>query len=155
VSKLEAFIFVWLIGIPFCLPGLFNRLGVFKSWYLARIIPGFSAGRLIVHMWPLSVAWLCLPFISLLPLDDETAMGVFAGTGIAGFLMVPVLAIWNPRWLKPAWQQRLENRYTLEEIEGFLLAWRKMDRQEWGRLIATDKGLEQLVELARNSQTLT
>ncbi|MEA3396498.1 MAG: hypothetical protein U9R05_03455 [Chloroflexota bacterium] len=76
-------------------------------------------------------------------------MKVWASVSVAGIVLTVVLGTWNPRWLKPAWQRRLEDRYSRDQIETFIRVWRQMDRREWGRLIETEEGLEELVRRAR------
>ncbi|MDY7076796.1 MAG: hypothetical protein SXV54_07705 [Chloroflexota bacterium] len=66
-------------------------------------------------------------------------------------LLCLVFAIWQPRWLKPTWQRRLEDQYSQAEINTvFRPAWRKMNHREWSHLIETEEGLEQLVQMARS-----
>lgn len=67
-----------------------------------------------------------------------------------GFTIGIALALWAPGWAKPTWQRRLEDRYNQNEIDSFLRVWRRMNKKEWGRLIETDEGLEELVKMARN-----
>lgn len=69
--------------------------------------------------------------------------------GVIGTILGIVIADVSPGWAKPTWQRRLEERYSKEEINEFLQVWRKMDQQEWARLIGTDEGLEELVRIAR------
>ena len=63
------------------------------------------------------------------------------------FLLISgvVIAIWNPPWANPAWLQRLEAQYDEDTIRTLIANWRKMDRKEWGALIETQQGLDELV----------
>jgi hypothetical protein len=150
IDKLLAVFAMWLVGAPIYLPGVLNLLGIYKGWYLAPFIPPFSWRRSI-HAWPASAVFVCFP-ITLLPLSDDAVMKILASVGVAGVVFAITLMIWNPRWAKPAWQRRLEDRYSRDEIDLlFMPAWRKMNRKEWGRLIETEEGLEQLVQMARSS----
>jgi hypothetical protein len=150
MDRLLVFCVAWLIGAPVYLPDLLARLGVYKVWYFAPFIPPFSWKRSI-HAWPASAGFICLPFLLFSSLSDEAVMLAFASLTFTGVLFAAVLMIWNPRWAKPLWQRRLEDRYSREEINEVLIpAWRGMNHREWGRLIETEEGLEQLVEMARN-----
>ena len=64
------------------------------------------------------------------------------------FLGGIILAIWEPGWMKPTWQRRLEDQYDEDTIKRLIINWRKMDRGEWGRMIETQKGLDELVRRA-------
>jgi hypothetical protein len=135
------------IGALLLLPSLLVRLGVWKTWYLAPSIPPFTFKRSF-HLWPFALMFLCTPLIAILPLGDQAFELVIASIGIAGILLGIGLAVWAPRWAKPAWQRRLEDRYHHDEIATFVRVWRQIDRKEWGRLIETEEGLKQLVERA-------
>jgi hypothetical protein len=147
IDKFLAVCVVWLLGAPIYLPWLLSRLGFYKGWYLAPSMPPF-VWRGSIHLWPLSAVFVCYPLIALSPLNDDAVMKVWAGVGIASFILTLVLGVCNPRWAKPAWQRRLEDRYSHDEIATFVRVWRQMNRKEWGRLIETEEGLKQLVERA-------
>ncbi len=101
-------------------------------------------------MWPFSAIFVCAPFMSLLPINEDERLQVLVGISVAGAIFAIILGLWRPRWAKPTWQRRLEDRYDNDEIKFvFIPAWRKMDRKEWGRLIETEEGLEELVSIAR------
>jgi hypothetical protein len=149
MEKILAILLLWLMGAPVYLPGVLARLGIYKSWYLVPFMPPF-AWRGIVHMWPFSAIFVCAPFMSLLPLNEDERLQVLVGISIAGAILAVIIGLWQPRWAKPTWQRRLEDRYDYDEIKFvFIPAWRKMDRKEWGRLIETEEGLEELVSIAR------
>jgi hypothetical protein len=90
-----------------------------------------------------------MPLLAVLPADSDTSMNIVAGIGVAGIVIGIILAFWAPRWAKPAWQRRLEDRYSYAEINTFLPVWQRMDHKEWGRLVGTEEGLKKLVEKAR------
>ncbi len=152
MEKILAIFLLWLMGAPIYLPGVLARIGVYKSWYLAPFMPPFSWRRSI-HLWPISAIFVCAPFMSLLPLNEDERLQVLAGIGIASVILAIALVIWNPRWAKPLWQRRLEDRYEYDEIKFiFIPAWRQMNRKRWGKLIETDEGLETLVRIARGKR---
>lgn len=151
MERLAAAIVSWLIGAPIYMPWLLARLGFYKGWYLAPFIPPFSWRRWIL-VWPMSAFFVCMPFVGLLPLSPDDKLNVLATIGVIGFVFAILLILWNPRWAKPAWQRRLEERYTHRQINKFLDVWRHMDRSEWGRLIETEEGLEELVRRAQGEE---
>ena len=149
MEKILAIVLLWLMGMPIYLPGLLARLGVYKNWYLIPFMPPF-AWRGIVYMWPFSAFFVCAPFMSLLPLNEDERLQVLAGIGVVGLIFAIILALRQPSWAKPKWLRRLEDQYDYDEINLiFIPAWRKMDRKRWGRLIETEEGLRTLVRLAR------
>lgn len=151
MNKLLGIVGMWLLGVPIYLPWLLARLGIYKRWYFAPFIPPFSWRRWI-QLWPLSAVFVCAPFIALSPLSDDIFMKMWAGVGITGVVLAVVMVLWTPGWAKPTWQRRLEDRYSHEEISDFIRVWKQMDFREWGRLIETEEGLEQLVQRARGQQ---
>ena len=151
LNKLLGTLLMWIIGAPIYLPWLLARLGIYKGWYLAPFLPPFSWRRWI-QLWPASAVFVCYPLIALSPLSDHAVMTVWAGISVAGVVLAVVMVIWNPGWAKPAWQRRLEERYTHRQINKFLETWRHMDHDEWGRLIETEEGLEELVKRAQGEE---
>jgi hypothetical protein len=150
-DKMMATLVAWLLGSPIYLPWLLARLGLYKSWYFAKFIPPFS-WRGWIQLWPLSAVFVCMPFIALLPVNDDLFMTLWAGIGVGGIIFAIVLVIINPRWAKPAWQRRLEDRYSYEMINNFIEVWRQMDFAEWSQLVETEEGLEKLVKIAQEGK---
>jgi hypothetical protein len=147
-EKIFAVLLLWMPGLILAGPGLLIRFGVWKTWYLAPVTP-FTAKPMVLLGIPFSLFFWCMPIIALLPIDDDTYMRWIAIVGVIGTILGIVIADVSPGWAKPTWQRRLEERYSKEEINEFLQVWRKMDQQEWARLIGTDEGLEELVRIAR------
>ena len=145
---------VWimaLIGLLFVGMGVSVRCGWYKTWYIKRVYPPFTYRAAQYFAFPISLFWLTPLLCVLLPISKERKLPL----GLIGMVGSPilcfVLAVWQPRWLKPTWQRRLEDRYNQAEIDTvFRPVWRKMDRREWGKLIETEEGLERLVEMARD-----
>jgi hypothetical protein len=145
---LEGIFLSWLLGSFLFVPGLLVRLGKWKDWYLSPTIPPFAVKRFVYMGMPASLFFLCMPLLAIMPVGSDTGENLIAGIGVAGFAIGIILAFWAPRWAKPAWQQRLEDRYSHSEINAFLPVWQHMDHKEWGWLIGTEEGLKQLVEKA-------
>ncbi len=145
---LEGIFLSWLLGSFLFVPGLLVRLGKWKDWYLSPNIPPFAVKRFVYAGMPASLIFLHLPFLAFVPVDPDTKLDISAYIGVAGIAIGIVLAFWAPRWAKPAWQRRLEDRYSYAEINTFLPVWQHMDHKEWGRLVGTEEGLKELVEKA-------
>lgn len=146
---------VWLtlVGLIFAALGISVRFGWYKTWYIKKTYPPFTYRAAIYFAFPFSLFWFFFPIVALLPIPRESKSALAVVGMFGSFLLCLVFAIWQPRWLKPTWQRRLENRYNQAEIDTvFRPAWRGMDRREWGKLIETEEGLEQLVQMARASR---
>ena len=86
----------------------------------------------------------------MLPLSDDAFMIVLGWTSLVGGILGLVMIIWTPAWAKPKWQRYLEDKYSWREIRGvFIPAWRKMERKQWGQLLDSEEGIEELVRIAR------
>lgn len=147
MEKIAAIFVSWLIGLPIYLPWVLARLGLYKRWYFAPFIPPFS-WRGWIQAWPMSAFLVFFPIIAILPIGDDQftlVLGLIGGTGIAIALFIMV---WTPRWAKPAWQRRLEDRFSHEQISEFIRTWRKLLFSEWCELIETEKGMLELVDYA-------
>jgi hypothetical protein len=141
-----------LASLPFFALGLLIRLGLWKSWYLQKYYPviamkgsrhlGIPLGLLILLTPP------CLFVGSALFARVETMSDCWVGMG--SFLLISgvVIAMWNPPWANPPWLQRLEAQYDEDTIRTLIANWRRMDRKEWGGLIETQQGLDELVRRA-------
>jgi hypothetical protein len=141
-----------LIGLVFAAMGISVRCGWHKTWYIKRTYPPVTYRAAQYFAFPFSLFWFSFPIVALLPIPRDNKVVPLVVGMLGSFVLCLVFAIWQPRWLKPTWQRRLEDRYSWKEISGiFIPAWRRMDRREWGRLIETQEGLEQLVRKARNS----
>jgi hypothetical protein len=147
---------ILLIGFVFVGMGVSVRCGWYKTWYIKRVYPPFTYRAAQYFIFPISLFWFTFPVVGLLPIPKETK-SILGLVGVCGSpALCLILAIWQPRWLKPTWQRRLEDRYSREEINTvFRPAWRKMNHREWSRLIETEEGLEQLVQMARSQQRCT
>jgi len=64
---------------------------------------------------------------------------------VALFVLPLICLIWQPRWLKPAWLQWLEDHYG-SRLEKMFQAARKMGPREWEAQVRTQADLEQWAE---------
>lgn len=143
----------FLFGISFAVPWFLVRIGVLKAWYLAPFMPPLIWGRAIFG-WPVGTMFIALPFLPLLGLQGDAGTTVAGYIGIVGLALAFVMIIWTPGWAKPKWQRYLEDKYSWREIRGiFIPAWRKMDRKQWGQLLDSEEGIEELVRIARQQQS--
>jgi hypothetical protein len=145
---LEGIFLSWLVGSFLFVPGLLVRWGKWKDWYLSPTISPFAVKRFVYTWMPASMFFVLAPILAFTPADPDTKLDIWAGMGVTGIAIGIVLAFWAPRWAKPAWQRRLEDRYSYAEINTFLPVWQHMDHKEWGRLVGTEEGLKELVEKA-------
>jgi hypothetical protein len=138
------------LGIPFFLMGLAIRRGKgrINRWYLhTQLIPYMPPSTAYGYI-PLSFGFFLPPIILALPISGEVKINlIFVAWGIC-FLLMMVFPIRKPRFLKPAWLQRLETQYPPDAIEMFKQEWKKMDRDEWARKIGTEEGMKELMKLA-------
>lgn len=142
----------WLLASIFIVPHLLIRLGKWKDWYLSPTVLPFAFKRGVHLGIPFSFLFLFAPCMAFVPGDPYTKLGILLSISAVGFISGIVLALSEPHWAKPGWQRQLEERFTRDEIAAFLPIWRHMDHQKWGRLIETEEGLEQLVQMARERQ---
>ncbi len=149
MDALWASIASFLLGFSFAVPWLIVRAGRWKSWYLAPLMPPLIWGRAI-YGWPVGLMFIALPFLPLFGLQGDDFTAVSGYIGIAGVVLAFIMIIWTPAWAKPKWQRYLEDKYSWREIRGiFIPAWRKMDRKQWGQLLDSEEGIEELVRIAR------
>ena len=147
INKILATLAMWLLAVPIFLPWLLARLSVYKRWYFAPFIPPFS-WRGWIQLWPLSAFFICIPFLALTPLSDDMFMKSIVVVGVLGVIGAFVIVVWTPGWAKPAWQRRLEDRFSHEQISAFISVWRKMPFSQWSDMIETEEGMLELADYA-------
>jgi hypothetical protein len=75
-------------------------------------------------------------------------MAILGGVSVAGIAFALVLVLWTPRWAKPVWQRRLEDRFSHEQISAFISVWRKIPFSQWSDMIDTEEGMLELADYA-------
>ena len=138
---------LWLLSMPVILPWILAKIGTYKRWYFAPFMPPFSWRRWI-QLWPASAVFVCAPFIGLLPIAIELRMKIWAAIAVVGVILAIVMVLWTPGWAKPAWQRRLEDRFSHEQISAFISVWRKMPFSQWSDMIETEEGMLELADYA-------
>ena len=153
MEKIFASLLSLLIGLPLYLPWLLARTGKYKRWYLAYFAPPFMWHRAI-FFFPASAFFVIVPFMAVLPVNPDLGEAIWGYVGLAGAIIGFLMMLWTPRWAKPKWQQYLEDNYPYSEIRRtFVPVWREMDRRQWSRLMDSEEGIDELVQLARKGLT--
>ncbi len=139
------FVFLGVIGLIMVSLGLFLRFGGFKTWYLAKGIP---------ILMPRAFQNILIPFgVTLIAMEivwSDLIPNVQFGNRLFGLVVMPLfvisllLAVWNPRWLRPRWLVYLEDTYGS-------VMWRLLDEARknvpaWSRRVRTQQGLEEWAE---------
>lgn len=148
-DTLKGTLICFLMGLPFLALGTVIRLGIWKSWYLQRYYPVIAMKRSRHLAIPIGLIWFLLPFCLLTGPEGSAAWNRVTVMGLGVLIVGIALAIWEPGWTKPNWQRRLEAQYDEDTIRTLIADWRRMDRKEWGALIETQQGLDELVRRAR------
>lgn len=125
--------------------GVLMRMGIWKSWYLKSDLPPVTMRAAVYALIPIGLGFTLAPILAALGDDDSMWAARLYGVTLA---IGTILAIWQPPWVKPAWLRRLEFQYDQDTIKALIAEWRKMDRKEWGALIETQQGLDELVRRA-------
>jgi hypothetical protein len=129
--------------------GLQLHLGRWRRWYLMNDTM-FAARPALYSLVPAGLAVICLTASLLLPtLEARRIAGAYLIVPLC--ILAIILSFWQPKWLKPKWVCWLEenNRDILNLIieEG-----RKT--QDWGKVVATQAGLEAWVAEIRRKHGL-
>ncbi len=134
-------LFTGLWGIALIYFGIAILVGDFKRWYLGpRIFPP----QAIVYgsvLFGLAAIELCVIVALASYLDPDTTGWVVALTAGLTALSGFVLAIWQPRWIKPHWVRWLEENYW-DRIH-ILIADARRNPRHWEERVATQEGLEE------------
>ena len=141
-------IVLMVLGIVFLLIGIHVRLGGFKSLYLSKGIPILMPRALQNAPIPLGVTLISLAVsISNWVPDSVTRGLLFDWVVTPVFIASLVLAVWNPRWLRPQWLNYLEDEYGT--VMWHLLEDAHHNPREWTRRVRTQAGLEEWAEETR------
>ncbi len=139
-NYVEPFLVISTIGL-FCFGfGLAARLGYLKRMFITKGMPGVYPRNTVYAMMPLGIFFFSLLLNFLWGDDTSDRMPLtIVFWGLA--LLVIVSLVWQPRWLKPAWRQWLENNYGHVTEEMFEEA-RQMGRDNWEAQVETQADLE-------------
>jgi hypothetical protein len=139
-----ASLFLISLGFGFICGGLLFHLGYWRSWYLT---PDTMFGdRLGFYGFvPVGLAVICLAITFFLPTVEIRRT-------IGGYVILPLfilgilLTFWRPRWLTPKWLWWLEKNNS-DILDLIVEEGRKT--KDWGKVVATQEGLELWVAQVR------
>jgi hypothetical protein len=135
---------VIVFGLAFIVGGLLFHLGCWRSWYLTPDTI-FGARPALYGFVPMGLAIICFAIVILLPsLETRRTVGAYVILPLA--ILAVILSFWQPKWLKPKWVRWLEenNQDILE-----LIVEEGRKTKEWGKVVATQEGLEAWVAEVR------
>jgi hypothetical protein len=139
-----AVVFLVLLGLAFVSGGLLFHLGRWRSWYLTPDTI-FGARPAFYGFVPMGLAFICLVVILLLPtLGARRTVGVYVVVPLG--TLAAILAFWHPRCLEPKWVRWLEEN-NQDILDLIIEEGRKT--KDWGKVVATQEGLEAWVAEVR------
>jgi hypothetical protein len=124
--------------------GLRLHLGHWRQWFLMEDTM-FAARPVLYGLVPFGLAVICFAIDLLLP-TLEARRTVAAYIVLPLIVLAVILSFWQPKWLKPKWVRWLEenNQDILE-----LIVEEGRKTKEWGKVVATQEGLEAWVAEVR------
>ena len=137
---------VWLIGIFFIGVFLVVRLGMIKSWFILKTLPGLLSARMIYAFLPGGLFFIALGIAAMTPTNtlDE-------GVNLIIYLSFPFIAlallclVWVPNWVKPNWLQWLEREYGYC-LDILIEEGQQMNRWEWEGKVRTQEGMQAWID---------
>ena len=128
------------VGFLFLVVGILVRLGIWRAIYAVKGYPVYLPRELVCVGIPMALTVLSLWFVLVLPIAKETRGNLVMYVPIPLLIITYILAMWQPRWLKPAWLQWLEKEHG-DIIE---LLWEDVRKDRWGweRRVRTQEDLE-------------
>lgn len=135
-------LYVGLVGIGMF---LIVRLGIIKSWFILKTLPGLLSGRMMYAAFPFGLSFLLSDLVASHPNYNARESYLLTLTLLIG----PVFGFWfmyrPPRWIKPRWLQWLEQEYgyclpiLIEEAQ-------KMNRWAWEAQVRTRAGMQAWID---------
>jgi hypothetical protein len=148
----EYFVFgcIGTIAAIFLTWGILVRIGYLRTSYAVRGNPVFAPPALLHSLTFLGLAMGFLAVIPFVP--KETRPDLVDYVIIPLWILTLVLAIWQPRWLKPKWLRWLEREHG-DIIE---VLWKEVREEghSWGRRVRTQEELEAWVAEVRRKHKL-
>ena len=99
------------VGFLFLVVGILVRLGIWRAIYAVKGYPVYMPRELVCVGIPMALTVLSLWFVLVLPIAKETRGNLVMYVPIPLLIITYILAMWQPRWLKPAWLQWLEKEH--------------------------------------------
>ncbi len=135
------------IGVGIVGVGIFVivKLGLIKSWFILKTLPGLLSARMIYAAFPFGLSFLLAYLIASQPNYDGRTSNLMTFALLVG----PIFGFWfmyrPPRWIKPNWLQWLEQEYgyclpiLIEEAQ-------KMNRWTWEAKVRTRAGMQEWID---------
>ena len=137
---------VWLIGIFFVGLFLVVRLGLIKSWFILKTLPGLLSARMIYAFLPGGLFFIALGIAAMIPahtLDEGVNLIIYFSFPFIALALLCL--VWVPNWVKPHWLQWLEREYGYC-LDILIEEGQKMGRWEWEARVRTQAGMEAWVD---------
>lgn len=137
----SSFLFSTIAGLTLFGLGLAVRLGYLKRMFIQKKKTGFYSRNTGYALMPAGL--FLLSFYPIFLWKGKQATEALPSLIIIVTLFVlPLIAIiWQPRWLKPAWLQWLDDNYG-HVLEKMFKAARQMGPRRWEAQVSTQAGLE-------------
>jgi hypothetical protein len=137
---------VWVVAGVFMVIFLIVRLGLIKSWFILKTLPGLLSARMFYAMLPLSLFFVGLGISALFPYEnvDKGAQAVIFASFPLLVLMF-LFMIWPPRFIQPGWLRWLEREYGYC-LDILVKEGQKMDRWEWEDRVRTRAGMQAWID---------
>lgn len=137
----SSFLLSTVIGLLLFGVGLLARLGYLKRMFIQKKATGVYSRNTGYALMPAGL--FLLSFYPIFLWKGERATKDLASLIIIVtlFVLPLVCLVWQPRWLKPAWLQWLEDNYG-PGLEKMFAAARKMGPGQWEAQVKTQDDLE-------------
>jgi hypothetical protein len=138
-------LFLIVVGLGVIVFGGLVRIGWYKRWYLMDDDSIFFDKSAHYAFLPLGLSLILLGIMLLLPPLSKASSYALYGFFILGGLGA-TLFFWQPSWLKPSWIRWLEEN-NQDILDLIIEEGRKT--KDWGKVVATQEGLEAWVAEVR------
>jgi hypothetical protein len=129
------------LGAAFLSLFLLIRLGLYKSWFVTKTLPGHISARMFYSTFPLGIEFLFWSILPILPGYDNRNWDIWDAVFFI-LLLLPLYFLWRPpQWVVPAWVKWIEKEYgyclDILAEEG-----QQMGRWEWESQVRTQEGMQ-------------
>ena len=126
--------------------------GLYKSWWLNKSTSVTPTGT-AYGLFPASIVFFVMAYISFYQPPPNLRDNLLYFVVIPAILLSIILAMIQPRWLKPLWLRWLEDNHK-DSIETLWQEARTQGRWKWEKRVKTWEGLEAWVAEARQKRKL-
>lgn len=134
-------------GVGFLVIGIYIRIGGFKTLFLAKGIPVLMPRAIQNIFIFLGLILILLVLTGTLVPTIQMRQNILLWVIGPLFISSLVIAVRNPRWLRPRWLAYLEDEYG--SVMWKLLEEASKDARGWSQRVRTQKGLERWAEETR------